>query len=231
MLEEEKMAEFNHKTMKVEILSETKIKADLDTFLESVFFFGSVISGIALVVMLINVRDLGNQAMFYFAIAGGFLSAFITLYKCTDNFYLFDLERSMVFYHFKFFSFLKITPLISFDEIQTIAVDCARRQSKSRVWYEYAVILISRAGEKLRISDWHEYPLTVLEDYTDWLADRIGAEKLPGQEMMCIKLEKRPSGTDVVFCSTAPSSATFMLILVLVIFFALFVILFWSARS
>lgn len=76
-----------------------------------------------------------------FAAAGSFLC-----WLFTNNYYIFNTRLKKIFYHFKLFSFVKITEYLSCEQILAIGVTGRKRHSKRRVWWEYKIVVVDNRG-------------------------------------------------------------------------------------
>ncbi|HOD42489.1 MAG: hypothetical protein BWY32_01399 [bacterium ADurb.Bin243] len=64
----------------------------------------------------------------------------------TNNYYIFNTRLKKIFYHFKIFSFVKITEYLSSEQIIAIGVTGRKRHSKRRVWWEYKIVVVDNHG-------------------------------------------------------------------------------------
>lgn len=135
------------------------IKVDLDTPLESAFWTIMGLAAFAAFFLYIQ-GTLGgkksppNPALLKYVpmMLGVVLLAFISRLG-TDNYYIINIAKRKIFYHFKFFFEARITPVVDFENIDAIGVTGVRHTHKGSVWWKYKICVIKCDGESIDFSD------------------------------------------------------------------------------
>ncbi len=132
-----------------------KIKIELTTPMENVFFWAAGVCGFLVFIGLIELGDSGLSAATRVLLGGGVggLVIFVSLYRNTDNYYIFDIPAERILYHFKFYSIRNITEMMKFSEVAAVTVDGKREHSKTSVWWEYRTVIVDRRGQVFPMSD------------------------------------------------------------------------------
>jgi len=136
-----------------------RIKVDLNTPFENLWY---VLAGIACFIafMVFNAGALGGkhtppnpELLVYLPIPLAMAAIFLVCRFYTDNFYVIDFQARMVFDHFEFFNYVKMTEFISFDNIRAMAVTGIRHQHKGSYWWTYHIALIDSSYKTTNFSD------------------------------------------------------------------------------
>ncbi|MGE0707679.1 MAG: hypothetical protein AB7N76_08430 [Planctomycetota bacterium] len=155
----------------LERLPDGRLKLELETPLESLWAWSSLLSGVAGFLALVNLSRLGPGPLIVAVVA---LAASLLLSANTDNYYLLDLERGELLYRRQVFSHVSVRRQASFGEIAGAGVDCRQRSNKERRWCEYALVVILRDGRTLLVSDWQEERRAALDRQAQELAWAVG---------------------------------------------------------
>ena len=135
------------------------IKVDLDTSLESAFWAIMGLAAFAAFFLYIQ-GTLGgkksppNPALLKYVpmMLGVVVLAFISRLG-TDNYYIINIPKRKIFYHFKFFFEVKITPVVDFENISAIGVTGVRHTHKGSVWWKYKICVVKNDGELIDFSN------------------------------------------------------------------------------
>lgn len=158
-----------------------KVKVDLDTPFEGVWYILMAIAGFA-AAMVFNAGALGGkknppdpELLVYLPIPLVLLAVFYICRRCTDNFYVLDLDAGKILYHFEFFGNVKTTRFKDFSEIRAAAVTGERRQNKGSSWWIYKIVLVDAAFTLIDFSDHvKEQDLSGLNEKAAGMAAMIG---------------------------------------------------------
>lgn len=95
-------------------------------------------------------------------------ASFLGLCSCYFNtdtdFYVIDLSRQGLMYRFKMFFYERYTLAAPFSQIAFVSVDGIQRSTKSRIWWEYALIICLKDGRLFPVSDYTEAGWKQAED-------------------------------------------------------------------
>lgn len=135
--------------------SSSQIKLELKTPLEALFMWLSIGSLFVLVIGAFNYMKEGgtpmSQVMSFLGLI--FLGVFFNLYYNTDNFYVLDLDRKQLLYHFKFFFYKKISVAANFCDIHAVTVTSRYNRRKHDQWYTYQTVVVNNEGRVFQLSD------------------------------------------------------------------------------
>jgi hypothetical protein len=141
------------------------LKADCDTGLEVVFQgagTGWLIGGAVMLFSAIH-PSRGSRTsivtettvpLAFLALAVGL--AMLIAKRLTDNFYLVDPSRHVVYYHAKFLSFRRVRLFLERQDILAVSTATRRCRSKRRTWWEHRTVLIGRSGRIVPLANWAE---------------------------------------------------------------------------
>ncbi len=137
----------------------SKVKLDLDTPLETLFFWGMMTGFFVLLMALIGYLEDGATSFFRTAVTAGTLlsTIFGICYKNTDNYYILDSNRKAMLYHFKFFGKQDLSVFANFSQIHATTVLCRKQSSKHSSWWEYRTAMVLDSGKIVPLSDWKKY--------------------------------------------------------------------------
>jgi hypothetical protein len=163
-----------------------RFKLDLDTPMETFFFWMMIIGGIAAIIGLINTLD-GNASAQTLLTVGVVVAAIAgVLYKATDNYYIIDSEKKMMLYRFKFFTINNLKIFAPFSSIHAATVNGRKQHSKHSSWWEYRAEIVLASGKVYPISDWKKYAFETADKKARNMADITGAEFIENsEECMC----------------------------------------------
>lgn len=186
-----------------------RMKIDLDTPLEIFFIISFILS-------LLGVFVAGGIAAdSYFDGAGDpySLAAFaiiivlaVLMYKCwreTDNYYILDTRARKLFYHYKFFSDRKITPVADFDDIECVAIGGTRMVNKGNESWSYYIYAVDKKGVSTYLSN--VFTESLIEENNKkirGMAAVIGCRHLDGESRKILSIstgatEQNPEGGKV----------------------------------
>lgn len=133
----------------------SQIKLELKTPLERLFMWLSICSALVLFVGVVGYLEDGMGPLPISTMSVGLVGLvfFFNLYYNTDNFYVLDLERKQLLYHFKFFFIKKISVAESFSDICAVSVSAKYHKSKHSQWYTYQVVYVNNDGNVYPLSD------------------------------------------------------------------------------
>jgi len=173
-----------------------KMKVDLDTPLESFFIGCAVLSGFGL--FFAGIASLNNSVprVVWQGLTGLFVVGGIC-YKYTDNYYIVDMERKKLLYHFSFFSYSSDGVIALFSDLIAATVNAEHHSSKHSSWWEYAPFMILKNGKKLQMGDYKKE--TDGFDGANSLAKKLsevsGAEFIRGKREHHIEIIRNQNGT------------------------------------
>ncbi len=136
-----------------------KIKVDLETPLEAAMWV--VMGAAAFIAFLLYSRGTTGgknhipapELLKYVPI---FIGIMVIAFICRlfmDNYYILNIAARKIFYHFKFFFEVKITPFADFESIYAIGVTGIRHTHKGSVWWKYKICAVKNNGEFIDLSD------------------------------------------------------------------------------
>ncbi len=186
---------------KSEKLSENTFKVDRDGLLESIFLWIAGISVLCLPISAVIYNTYRGQSGMIFFIALATLISSLFLYKCTEDFYLLDKKHNMLFCYFKFFGIVKLFPVVAFKSLKAVTIDCRKEYRRNDHWMHFAVVLISRTGKVIRVSDWKDASIESAASYGKWISEKVNCKLLPGKVGMAVKIIDTPQGIKIEFDS------------------------------
>ncbi len=84
----------------------------------------------------------------------GLAAITFALRRGTDNYYLLDIRRRLVMYHFRFLTWESTEPAFRFDDIRRMVLRIETRRDKHSTWNEYQLQIVRSIGEVVEFSDW-----------------------------------------------------------------------------
>lgn len=155
----------------------SRIKLELKTPLETVFMWLSFCSLFLLVIGFIGYMEDGWTSKVMVMVYLGVISVvfFGSLYFNTDNFYILDMERRELLYHFKFFFLRKITVAARFDDINAVTVSGSYHKTKHDQWYSYQTVYVNGDGKVFPLSDPAREAIGKQRDLASQIAELTGA--------------------------------------------------------
>ncbi len=136
-----------------------KIKVDLSTALENFLLTAAGITAFIAFFLYINgafdgKKTQANPELLKFVpIALGFMAAAIACWLGTDNYYIINVTKRKLLYHFKIFFIIKITAVADFEEIHAFGVTGVRHTHKGNVWWKYKICAVKNDGEFIDLSN------------------------------------------------------------------------------
>ena len=188
-------------------IASRSFKVDLDTPLEQVWWFLTIGAGMAILSLLYigyvggKGRPPDPEVLVYLPYAIWALILFGALWKLTDNYYIVDLDRRIVLYHFACAGLRRITPHLLSDQISGVAIDGRINASKNGRWYEYALILVEKSGKTHLMSDWlGKEHIPTLDQRAKSIAEVIDCECLTCQaeHKLVVDTKSSPIGLTLV---------------------------------
>jgi hypothetical protein len=139
------------------------VKFDRETALER-FLLGGGVLAVMTALELLMVGTLGrrrsppNPAVLpYIPVAALLALLLFAARYFTDNYYLVDPERHLVYYHFKFLWFRTVRLLLQREDILAVATRGRPRSRRTSGWWDYQVVVVSAKGSLVPLGDWeHE---------------------------------------------------------------------------
>lgn len=181
------------------------IKVDLTTDLESCLLGCGCVSLVAMFISLniaVNgcsdkhghqtiapVPDLKYAAAAFLVIcAASFLSRFFT-----DNYYIVNVERRKIFYHYKFFWSETVTEFLSPENIWTLTVRATHQHNKSSSWWNHQLVAIDAEGKIIPLSDEKQDSLSEYNARAELIAAILGCNycKCPSEGMIALDTSEK----------------------------------------
>ena len=193
--------------LEVTPLGEGRYKLDAEFGLETVWATGIVLGVIGALVWVISLFD--KPIPWEFGVVCGLLGGVsAVLRKVTDNYHLLDTTRRELFYHRRFLSRHTRRLVGRFSELLGLAVTGAQRSSKTRRWWEYHVVLVTRGGKILRISDPHEITPDALNAIAERLAELMEISFHPGKDAHEVRISRSTPSRPYEIHLTPPRATT-----------------------
>lgn len=223
------------------------VKVDLDTPLESAWTALAIVSGVGCYFILqigfIGGKHTPPDPTFLNYLPTGLLALglFIALRKFTDNYYIVDRQRKVVFYHFELAVIRSVTEYLRFSAIDSVVVNGSIHTSKNSRWYEYVILLVERGGKTHSFSDSvQESGLTALNIRAETLSKIIGCKLVPGVPEHALTITPGGAGQVIIVSTHTPLQANaidlsniqipgWVGLLILMPVLALFGFVFWAA--
>ncbi len=156
-----------------ENFSTSKEKFDLKTPLEQFLYWQTILGAIGFPLSLLAIvidasSDLSNMVSIalFFVLVSGFI-----MYRNTDNYYILDLEKNGMYYHFKFLWYKSYSLLSTFKNIDAATVEGIKHRNQHGTWWAYRSIIVLHNGQVVPISNW------LTEDFS---TSKILSEKFAG---------------------------------------------------
>ncbi|MFZ2958722.1 MAG: hypothetical protein WA705_17675 [Candidatus Ozemobacteraceae bacterium] len=170
-----------------------RIKIDLATPLEQFFLGGAAVSGFGLLMVFFSVIDHKHPMNVGTAKAiGGFCLATaascLALYRSTDNYYVADLRRRCILYHFQLFFYIHEQIHVPFSQMDAVSATGVKKSSKHSSWWEYQSVVILKGGKKFPVSDFAKENLFEANQKARVLAKICGCRYIPGKHEMELNL-------------------------------------------
>lgn len=134
--------------IKMEEMSNGRVKIDINFPLENFFIFMILVSIISFFTVLLN-----SQRWSYLSIPVILSILSILLLKKTDNYYIIDTINRKIIYHFSFLSFIRDSVKYSFSEILCLTVDGNRGFTMGIKYWSYHLTLVTVKGELIPLSE------------------------------------------------------------------------------
>ncbi len=162
--------------------SSLRIRLEIDTPLERLWGYGIFYSALALAIFGPMVFNDPAKFKFLLILLLPVFFGSLLCYFNTDNFYVIDFSRQALMYRFKMFFYETYTLAAPFSQIAFVTVDGIQRSTKSRVWWEYALMICLKDGRLFPVSDHTEDGWEPAEDLGLKLARFFQAEFIQGRQ-------------------------------------------------
>ena len=109
----------------------------------------------------------------------------------TDNFYLVDPARHLVYYHFRFAFFRNVRLLLERKDIVAVTTQAQHRQTRYSSWWEYRVVLVDTQANVLPLSNWRRDALWNCNNEASDLAKKLECEwhEAPEQSRLVVSVQ------------------------------------------
>lgn len=214
-------------------VNQEQATVDLDTPLESLFFYSMFIGALVTIVFLVahfkeDLVPMELPLSVLWCSLGLFFIALI-LYTNTDNYYILDFVKKELRYHFTFFTMKKEDTVALFEEIQLTTTTAKQHRSRYHaIYYEYCAILITTDHKMIQISDYikDSAGLNAANLRAKNIAEAIGVEFVEGQSGSYAELSGDGKGeTMVTMRPHSPSWLPFFVFVVLILIGCLLIFL------
>lgn len=179
-----------------EMIGRGRIKVDLETPLEHLFMWGIIIGGIGLVIVLFNVVFESKHPMnsvtrnSLLSLLGSLFASSIALYRATDNYYVVDLNRSALNYHFCLMFWEWESPYAGFGEFLGVTVTGKEKRSKHSRWWDYQTMVVLKNGSSFPVSNELKENLLDANLKARTLARLAGCAYVPGKHEHQLSVER-----------------------------------------
>lgn len=210
----------------IESLDEDRLKIDADFGLEELWIASAAISGLCLLIFVFGQCGKSPLPTRGVWVSLSFISLFIGLYKATNNFYILDFHQGKILYHQQFFFFKSISVVCRFDELAGFSVSGKQESSKTRKWWESHIVLVTKQGKVIRLSDSKEDGLVQQNEIIRQLADLLHTQAIKGEEWLIVRAKfNKTSGETELHLQEPPFGYHLLkeagLIIVIIVIFAL----------
>jgi hypothetical protein len=185
-------------------------KVDCDTTLEDWLSGGATIFAIVAGIWIMFLVDPGGHRTAplppevrswtgpVFLLVGASILAVARL--LTDNFYLVDPARHLVYYHFRFAFFRNVRLLLERKDITAVTTQAQYRRTRYSSWWEYRVVLVDTRGNVLPLSNWRRDALWNCNNDASDLAKKLECEwhAAPDQSRLVISVQNGTTTTKFV---------------------------------
>jgi hypothetical protein len=179
-----------------ESFSTSKEIFDFKTPLEQFLYWQTIVGAIGfplsmLAVALDSISDLStilSVALFLMLLSGFFM------YRSTDNYYVADLEKNVLFYNFKFLWYKKYSKVAMFNNIDAVSVEGIKHRNQHGIWWAYRAIIVLHSGKVLPISNWLTEDFTTCKLLADKFAGITGAPIVEPKSEHSAKVIKLATG-------------------------------------
>jgi len=119
---------------------------------------------------------------------GSFLSRLFT-----NNYYIVNVEKRKIFYHYKFYWNETITEYLSPENIMAVTVRGNHQHNKSSSWWTHQIIVIDNNGVITDLSDTKQDALDDFNSRAELIAAILGCNfcKCPPESMMALYISER----------------------------------------
>lgn len=192
------------------------VKVDCDTALEQAFFGTAVVLAMVAAVVLwdeyvaplIHSRDAPLVAAAFAPrvvlslVAGAFV--LVGARAATDNFYLIDRARHVVYFHARFLWFRRVRLFLDRADVYAASVESRKRRRQDwsfrfawNTWWEERVVLIDRRGRLVPMSNWGKDTLWTANNDAKEIAAALGCQwfESPDDGRLVVRLN---AGTPIV---------------------------------
>ncbi|HNV70107.1 MAG TPA: hypothetical protein PKO06_10440 [Candidatus Ozemobacteraceae bacterium] len=173
-----------------------RIKIDLLTPLEQAFVASGFLGGTLLLFAAIKsggvpAPDLLTFLGILFLVVGGLG------FKYTDNYYVVDVLRRVVSYHFQFLHLEQETIMADTRSMACVTSHAELRRDRGEYWFEYATALIMKDGTLFPVSDYQRDGLLMANHRARLVAGYLGLPFVSGCENADVIVTRHDSSGDV----------------------------------
>lgn len=169
--------------------SRLDIDSPFEQFLKILIFFF-----ICLIVVFLVTKSPAVYAIVAFV--GSVVS--IIVYKTTDCTYIIDNANRCLDYSVTCAGFEKRDMVCSFDEIQCVSSTATYVSVKNDSWHDYRIVIVTKTGEIIKVSDNWKEALLVCNEIAKMLAEHFDAEYLPGDLECSVSVTSDPKSQYVI---------------------------------
>lgn len=163
------------------------MKIDFDTPLERTLssltlLFAGILAGFLKAGWIGNRRFPPDPALLsYVPLIVGCCIFFAVLRWYTDNYYLADVEKKRLLYHFRFLFYRTVSEKLAFSQIDSVVVSAVPKLSMYSNTHMYQLQVIDQQGRRHELGDpWKGQMLDLLNGQAKMLASSFGCRFFPG---------------------------------------------------
>jgi hypothetical protein len=200
------------------------VKVDCDTTQEEVLFqSGAYLVGIAAFWLFLVGRGLGSRATWRvpespaLILPGILLAMGVVLCLAralTDDFYLVDPKRHLVYGHYRFAFMRRIVLLLERKDVLAVSTASQKRQSRYSTWWEYRVALVRADGRIVPMSNWTRDGLWASNNAAQNLATELECQwvEAPEQQRLVVTMKDGVPSVALVPFSWLASVGTYWIV-------------------
>lgn len=187
-----------------------RVKVDLETPLEAFFWWGGIGGGIGLLIVLFDLLFESRHPMSpttrnsLLSIFGSLTASCIALHRVTDNYYIVDLNRKALLYHFRLMFWEWESPYAGFEELLGVTTHGREKSSKHSRWWEYQTYVVLKNGSSFPVSNSLKESLLDANLKARTLANLAGCPYQPGRHGEQMNIERDQNTGKYRITHTAP---------------------------
>jgi hypothetical protein len=124
---------------------------------------------------------------------------FFVMRRFTDNYYLVDPRKHLVYYHFKFLWFRTVRLLLQREDIVAVTTRGRRRSSRTSTWWEYQVVVIGANSHVVPMCDWEREAIDECNAETERLGTMLGCPSHKSPPGCWLRFEVTNGGASIRF--------------------------------